>query len=46
MAAPIRFGIEKNSPAMGILSSKLAEKPNATRQCESSFKWDRFISPS
>jgi hypothetical protein len=32
MAAPIRFGIEKKRPAMGILSSKLAEKPKAIRQ--------------
>lgn len=28
MAAPIRFDIERKSPAMGMLSSKLAAKPN------------------
>lgn len=35
IAAPIRFGIEKNSPAIGILSSRLAVNPNAASLAQS-----------
>lgn len=30
MAAPMRLGIEKNRPAIGTLSTRLAAKPKAT----------------
>lgn len=41
MAAPIRFGMEKNNPAIGILSTRLAANPNAIKSASSQIPQER-----